>query len=271
MIFDFWPGPSRWPAFGHLWTLSVEQQFYVVFPLLLMVLAPRRRLMVFLGLAALGPLVRYGYCLAVGDTSDDPLWRAFAVYASSICQFDAFLLGAGLRLLQERGWVTRQLSNLAWAIGLTAFAAYACFYIGANRAGGAVGVDLIRNVISGIMSGDGREYWIYTVIDLLVFATLLHLLLNRAGTGVLASRWAVAVGRVSYGGYLFHALILQLIGMLFVNIADLSVLPRIGLFIAVFLMTVLLANVSYDRFERPVARWLTKLRQGGVRNIAAGA
>src|SRR5262245_5650979 len=27
MIFNLWPNPEGWSAFGHLWTLSIEEQF----------------------------------------------------------------------------------------------------------------------------------------------------------------------------------------------------------------------------------------------------
>ena len=93
-IFQYWPNPTHWSGFEHLWTISTEEQFYILFPLLFLSLPRKRYIAVIVSLVALGPLVRYIYSAWLTTQSTDGEWLAFAVFSSSFAHFDAFLLGA---------------------------------------------------------------------------------------------------------------------------------------------------------------------------------
>jgi peptidoglycan/LPS O-acetylase OafA/YrhL len=80
---------------GHLWSLAVEEQFYLAWPLTLVVLGARRALGVALAAIALAPVVRvavwYG-CPELRDLTD----QAFP------CVFDALATGCVLALARDR-------------------------------------------------------------------------------------------------------------------------------------------------------------------------
>jgi len=258
MIFGFWPGSSDWSAFGHLWTLSVEQQFYLVFPLLVLCVARRWQIPLTLALIAAGPFVRWAWSLLMTQHFDDAGQRAFAVYAASLCHADAFLIGSLIARLPRE--VLRRAGRAPWAVALSLFGAYAACYVAVNRELGAQGVEQLRNVISGVLYGQGREVLAYVAVDALAAAVLVHVLCGGRGSDWLASRLAAGVGRVSYGGYLFHALVLwaasQFIG------GKVNVQPaahRLAWFVVVWGVTVALAWLSFHAFELPLAR---RLRHG---------
>lgn len=256
MVFEFPPGGSNWAPFGHLWTLSVEEQFYLLYPWLAL-FAPRRlRLPVMFALVVLGPLVRAVYEQAVAGSSADEGWLAFAVYAASICHIDAFLVGALLAHAHARQWLTPRRSTLLWALAIAAATLYAAWYVGLNLQLGKQGSEALRNVFSGNMHGAHRELFVYSVVNLLSAAILAHALLQRAGTRLLAWAPLAMVGRISYGGYLFHALVLWGVGQ-WVNTGKTApVAQRIAVLLVVWLLTVGLAHLSFVRFEVPVRRWL---------------
>ena len=264
MIFQIWPTPDGWSAFGHLWTLSVEEQFYIVFPVLFLCLTRRRFIAVAALLVGLGPAVRFLFSTAISNAvaAADPNWSAYAVYAASFTQFDAFLMGALLAFAEAWLRNARPWRYGLFLLALVAALAYGTSYVLANRALGAHGVDLIRNVFSGTLYGQGREAFVYSVVDLanisLVVLALTQTQLRRA----LSLRALSYVGRISYGGYLFHALILWLLGKLAMPVGfdGLPVLQRIPWFIIAWLVTIAVASCSFHWLESPIIAWARSRR-----------
>jgi len=256
---------GAWSPFGHLWTLSVEQQFYLVFPLLALCVPARAQWPVTLALVLAGPLLRWGFSSAL--YFDDAGQRAFAVYAASPCHIDAFLIGSLLARGGSRLYGAPRFATALSAAAVLAASAYAGGYVLVNLRLGAHGVDVLRNVVSGVLYGQGREVFVYVAVDLLAAALLVAAL---RGARWLAWSPLVHVGRVSYGGYLFHALVLwgvaELIGG---KVREQPLAIRLIAFVAVWGATVLAATASFRWFEAPVARWGRALRWG--RGAPAGA
>jgi len=246
MIFG---GGGAWGPFGHLWTLSVEQQFYLVFPLLVLVVPQRMQWPVTVALVLAGPLLRWAWASAL--PFEDAGQRAFAVYAASFCHFDAFLLGS----LVARRAARLPRSSAVWGVSLGLALAYVAAYVAVNRQLGAQGVDVLRNIVSGVLTGQGREVFVYVVIDLLAVAVLVQALQGGALSRLLAWGPLAHVGRVSYGGYLFHALVLWFVAELVGGkVRDQVLWGRVPLFLAVWVVTVVIASASFRWFEVPVAR-----------------
>ena len=98
-IYDFFYGSSAFKHqlyVEHFWSLSVEEQFYIFWPLLLF-LIPRKHLKkLFLSLIALGPILRVALFFAfkyhvVSWFRDEAMW---GIYAFPISHIDAFAFGA---------------------------------------------------------------------------------------------------------------------------------------------------------------------------------
>lgn len=259
MIFQPADATQHWPAIGHLWTLSVEQQFYIVFPLLFFGLAERWRWRVAAALVLLAPATR---AVWLGATSaaiaePDPGKLAFLVYAATVCQADAFLLGALLArfqtaLLRNRGRIVR-----VCALALACVLLFALVYGVLNHLRGDHGLGLVKNIYSGTLYGQGRELLVYSVINLLAAAVLLATLAGLGGTAWLSSPGLAWVGRVSYGAYLYHALVLwALCAWLGGELKSLPLLPRLGGFVAVLALTLAAAGLSFRWIEQPITRRL---------------
>lgn len=260
MIESYAPG-TCWSGFAHLWTLSTEQQFYLVFPLLLLLPSRHTRAIALLCVIAAAPLIRYAtarWALAYGF---DDLHTAFAVYAFGPGHFDAFAIGTLIALYRQEISQDRRLAQLATIVALATMSAYGLAYVIINAVLiGHFSVGVVRNIASGVLYGQGREIWLYLVPVYASAAVLMRILAgDRHCLRVCGLPGLQAIGRISYGGYLFHVPVL----MILINLVPAFSRPVSGvfsygvhilLFAAGYVMTIAAAWTSFTFLEQPFSR-----------------
>jgi peptidoglycan/LPS O-acetylase OafA/YrhL len=139
---------------------------------------------------------------------------------------------------------------------------YAATYIGINIRSGAHGIDAIRNIVSGVLYGEKREVFVYIVVDFCAAAVLAGAITGWRVFTLIEHPVLVAVGQVSYGGYLLHAIILLLMGEAIDSFFELQAVPsRIAFFIIAWCCTVAIAWLSYITWERKLIRYGHKVSQ----------
>jgi peptidoglycan/LPS O-acetylase OafA/YrhL len=169
-------------GFFHFWTLAVEEQFYLAWPLVVL-FAPRRLLLpVTLGLIAVGPLYR-GWAVSHG-------WGVIWTYCPTPACFDTLGAGALLALLLHNparaGGVDRGLRLVALPAGLAAV------------------------VLLSVLRRYGVP-WPQEILFDLALALVFSWLVRSAGRGVgglpgwvLGARPILYLGTISYGVYAYH-------------------------------------------------------------------
>jgi peptidoglycan/LPS O-acetylase OafA/YrhL len=247
---------AHWPA-GHLWTISVEWQFYLLYGCLF-IWAPRAWVVAGGVLVIVADPVLRVIAGAILLRHQAPLSAAYSVYTFSLLHFDAFALGALLALFRDR--LTGRHGLIAGAAGLALLAVYVLVYASIDRGQGARGIDVLKNLVSGILIGQGREGPLYTIVDLLAASMLLVALDERISLPLVGNRRLQYVGRISYGGYVYHQLMLLLFATLLPPdlVTGRGAAARIAYDVGTFLfcatLTIAAAAISYRWLERPVMR-----------------
>ncbi|MFD2145607.1 acyltransferase family protein [Mucilaginibacter antarcticus] len=82
--------------FGHLWSLSVEEQFYLAFPFVVYFASISTLKKVIIGIIILCPLIRLWSALYGVHMVTDKFWLGETLYTNTLCQADALAMGAAL-------------------------------------------------------------------------------------------------------------------------------------------------------------------------------
>jgi peptidoglycan/LPS O-acetylase OafA/YrhL len=237
--------------FVHFWSLAVEEQFYLVWPLTVFLLSTKGLRRLVIALLVLIPLMRLGLgaWLADGGMPDERVARIVGVFTLS--QFDAFAAGAALAVFPHDR-ITRPawLAIGAWAIWLVAgIAMLATIPHGTP----GFGIDTFGHHATTL---NGYHVWGPTVTNL-ASAALILAALHGAFTWILANPIAVQIGKVSYGVYVLHLPIhywlVRYVPFKHSSIAGLAV------FVAYFAAVVGTAMISYRFFETPFLRLKDRL------------
>jgi len=186
---------------SHLWSLAVEEQFYLVFPLL-MVLWRRRATTVLLALCLAMPVVRLVFTALAGNDGfirqlvpEDagPLVPgSYATYVAGVTQLDAFAIGALLQLH------FRQLPRFNTAVAIWALLLVMLLL-------GLVTTGSVYGALYGPFLGAPGAYqyvWGYSLVALLGGLLVIHFSALPV-TSPLARRLA-ALGTYSYEFYILH-------------------------------------------------------------------
>lgn len=237
--------------FTHMWSLSIEAQFYLVWPLVaLLALRLRRGRMVLGLLAGLGAIAST-VAMATLYASGTNLTR---LYEGTDTHAEGLLIGALLAvLLSGKGSLSLALPR-RFTRPLTSLAA----------------VGLFALVVGAFVVMDGGASFLYRggfTLYAIVVALLIALVIGhptRWFTKILQLSVVAYVGRLSYSLYLWHYPLVVLVTHHATGLAGLSLL------MVRLVATVVLAMLSYHLVEVPVRTRLA-LSTGWQLGVVAGA
>jgi len=219
----------------HFWTLAVEEQFYLVWPLLVFAAGARRTIWICAGILLASPFLRAAiYFLPLVH------YPAPFIYTSTLTRLDPLaagaLLAAAMRIPELRRKVSTHAAAITWS-GAAAFAVLIAY----NR---CYDTDLPSIAILA-----------YSFLAIL-FTGVLALLVTQGPdhrlNRVFSTRWLRQIGKVSYVAYIVHAPVLALAERLVPGRPALLWLLSAALTLAV-------SFASWRFFERPLLKLKDRL------------
>ena len=223
------------PVGGHFWSLALEEQFYLFWPLIVLLVPSSRLAYVALVLCALAPITRLVLWYAMGEAHLS-IWT-FPTTALDLLGFGAFLaITKDRRQLSTADPFVRQMQLL----GLGALVVYALAY--------KLGHDTVEFAIVG-----------RSLIAMVFGALVLHASFGFTGAvrHLLGNRLVVWLGTISYGLYIYH----QFVPGLYLRALQTLDLPvdSWGLYYVryplLLMLLLVVTSASFYLWEQPIRRY----------------
>jgi peptidoglycan/LPS O-acetylase OafA/YrhL len=240
----------RWTA--HFWSLAIEEQFYFVWPIVAVMLSRRRListiLVLVLGVVALRGILIFkgGQIAAIQHALHDDHGIAKFVYRATLTRADGLLLGAFVAVTQREVAhpVSKAWRRLRFPIFIATSLALCGLYVMAN----------------GLNDYDRRIMGVGYVTLALFFASSISMcadgVISERARAFLSWRPLVACGKVSYGMYIFHwVLVILMVPRLVKMQAGMDIATQIalctGAIVGGIAIVYVLAELSFRFFEQP--------------------
>lgn len=231
----------------HLWSLSVEEQFYIVWPLVLFFTPKEKLRSLFLATIAIGPVLRLVtyFIYTAGWIAAPQGEPALAIYVLPFSHVDAFAMGAFIsqfHLPQPR----RQLAVLAVAVP-------ALGYFSQYLADGAIIPASLGYEF--MLPSAYKSVWGYSLLNYL-FALMIYTV-ARTGlfTRILDSAVFRYLGKISYGLYVYHFPVTFFVYKYIPRLIPPTqhLLTNLGVMVISLTITTAIASLSFHFFEKPIS------------------
>lgn len=232
-------------AFTHFWSLCVEEQFYLFWPFVIFFFSKRGLKFLLIIVILFSPLFRLLMGGYLANTTIDTGSFGEIIYRMLPSQLDSFAFGALIPLFS--------LHKIKKRIGLAFL-----LVMGVTVLLGLLNLNSIPDdIMPGISSlgypiGNMINYshvWSYTVINIASLFLILVVLnsdVNIWYNRILGSKVFIAIGRVSYGLYVYHWVLLSAYRVLIGKYIDNTFLS----FSIYFVICYLVSELSYRLFEK---------------------
>ena len=227
-----------------LWTVSIEEQFYLACPLLIKLFKPKRLVWLSLGMVVVALATRAILCWQDVDP--------YVIKWNTLARLDSLACGS-LLALALRKWrfdLSPGARKLLFAAGLFLFVATYRYL-----------------ALVHFQGADFLTYSLWAIASAMVLVSVLrpHSAAVPGTPSLLASAPLVYLGRISYGLYVWHlACIVALCYSGILRKGDVA----LGLY--AIPLTVAVAAASYEWLEKPFLRWKAAFTQIPSRDDAEG-
>ncbi|MBN2115409.1 MAG: acyltransferase [Anaerolineales bacterium] len=228
----------------HFWSLSVEEQFYIFWPLLILLVPEKVLKKLFLAFIVLGPIFRLAFFLIQrsGEFSFPANPVSWFIYPLPFSHIDAFAFGAYL----SRYPIPKARLQFFILLGVLPLIGYTTQYLTTGEIGkiSAFGFPIFLD--------HGYQFiWGYSLLNYFFAVTLYRVAKEGAFLRFLDWKPMQYLGKISYGLYVYHAPLIWFAG----RVRDLGIPEPTAKALTVliaFPATLLVAAASYHLMEKPI-------------------
>lgn len=233
---------------SHLWSLSVEEQFYICWPLILFLTPGKKIKPLFLSMIAAGPILRLLTFIVYNNHLLPSLLNNpyLAVYVLPFSHIDAFAMGAYIACFE----LPSRRRQLAILISIVPLAGFVTQYLSAGE------IKLDTFGYEFMMSTGYKFIWGYSVLNYFFALIIQEIHRSKFFTNILDHFSLNYLGKISYGMYVYHLPVIWFLLALQLEYQDrLRVNFHLGqtrTYFLVLLVTVMIASLSFHLFEKPI-------------------
>ena len=223
-----------------LWSLSVEEQFYIFWPLIIFLTPTEKRKQLFLTTIALGPVIRLLLLLLYNARPFETLldFPELAIYVLPFSHIDAFAIGAYISQF-EIPRPRLQFFILAVLVPALGFASQ--YYVMGEIYPDSLGFEFPAQYAY-------KAIWGYSLLNYFFAVTIYSVARTKLFTRILDSFILSYLGKISYGLYIYHNVVIWF--TLKLNLPfDLG---TGSMFFFILLATTAVASLSFFLLERPI-------------------
>lgn len=223
----------------HFWSLAVEEQFYLIWPLMIFMLHRSNIKKALLIVIISGPIIRFLVGLMVlSDDANRFNQLDLTVYTFTFSNFDAFAIGGYFALYGKPVKI------------LTIFLSFAALIILGFVTDYLAGVkfDLLSLGYHSFMRDSYKYIWGFTLFSVF-FAALLVNIRDRAFLPIIFENPIIAyLGKISYGLYVYHFPLVWFVGH------ELGDMPFYFKALIILVLTIIISAISYHVLEQRFLR-----------------
>jgi len=250
--------------FGHLWSLAVEEQFYLIFPFIVYFLDKKALKKLVIAIIIICPLIRLWAAIIGVNLVTDRFWLGELMYSNTFFQADALAIGALLALhpikIRFPYLIFITVALLFLVVGLTClfFLRKAGYFLVEGKSLGFNYPGFWFDEKTPWFLINIRAFYQYTLVNLLAFALIAPATIKKPLFPALFNAKPVSyLGKISYGIYLFHSPVMAFFvvaATFFGGWVKLTANPLInmGVFLFYLAIVIFLAHISYQYFERKI-------------------
>jgi peptidoglycan/LPS O-acetylase OafA/YrhL len=258
--------PGAHHFFGHLWSLAVEEQFYLIFPFLVYFLNKQNLKILIISIIILCPIFRivlteYLYSHSYAYPSILNL-----IYKSTFTQADALAAGAALAIfdfskIKKPKFLFYLLLSFIILFGITS-----TFFLqmkGYRIAWKSLGYESPTNLSYSYFY---RYSYISTLFNACFFLLILCSIKGKWVGSFLENKYMVYIGKISFGIYMFHTPILFVFKKYFIGLEkpiQMNMVMELVIFIIYILSVFIISHLSFTYFESIFLNYKSQLKITG--------